>query len=138
MPATKWLDTHIHVSNFTPQGEPRGDILGELLAVMNRDGADLRFVISPDFPWVGRMTTDAAQVLEASRFIHDLVQRAPGKLYGACMVNPNFLDASLRAMEVCFGEWGFVMLGELLPYLMNHTMNSAPAERLVRLSLIHI
>jgi predicted TIM-barrel fold metal-dependent hydrolase len=48
------------------------------------------------------------------------------------MVNPHFMDASLEAMDRCFGQWGFVQLGELVTYLMNYDMNSSIAERVVR------
>jgi len=57
-----------------------------------------------------RIGRDPEGILESARFIRDLVRRAPGRLYGSCCVNPNFLDPSLRTMEACFGEWGFVQM----------------------------
>jgi predicted TIM-barrel fold metal-dependent hydrolase len=48
------------------------------------------------------------------------------------MVNPHFLDASLETMDLCFGKWGFVQLGEMLTYLMDYRMNTDPVEKLVR------
>ena len=35
-------------------------------------------------------------------------------------------------MDVAFGEWGFLMLGEMVKYMMHYRMNSDPVERLVR------
>jgi predicted TIM-barrel fold metal-dependent hydrolase len=48
------------------------------------------------------------------------------------MVNPHFLDESLHMMDLCFGEWGFVQLGEMLQYMMSFEMDSPPVETLVR------
>ena len=114
MEKRKWIDMHVHVSDHRPDGTEQGDILDALLEVLDRSGADLRFVISCDLPWIGRMMQDASQVLEANRFIYNLVRRAPDRLYGSCTVNPNFSAESLRTMRICFEEWGFVQLGEML------------------------
>lgn len=130
-----WIDTHIHVSDLGPEGKRRERMLEDLLDVLDRCDADLRLVISCDFPYIGRIGQDPQQMLPANRMIHDLVAQAPGRLYGACMVNPNFLDESLRVMDVCFGEWGFVMLGEMLQYSMNYLMDSDVAEKVVRHAL---
>ena len=129
---TRWLDTHVHVSNYDGEGGDRGDILGDLLEVVERSDADLRFVISGDIPWVNRMKQSGDQVVAQNAFIHDLVRRAPGQLYGACTVTPHFPSASLAAMRVCFEEWGFVLLGEMLPYLMDYHMNTDAVADLVR------
>jgi len=127
-----WLDTHVHVSAFGPKGERRERLLEDLLGLLDRTDADLRLVVSPDGPEMDRIGRDPEGILESARFIRDLVRRAPGRLYGSCCVNPNFLDASLRTMEACFGEWGFVQLGEMLQYMMNYTMDSDATERVVR------
>jgi len=129
---TRWLDTHVHVSNYDGGGMDRGDILGDLLEVIERSGADLRFVLSGDVPWVNRMKQSGDQVLAQNAFIHDLVRRAPGQLYGACTVNPHFPSDSRKAMRVCFEEWGFVLLGEMLPYLMDYHMNTDVVVDLAR------
>lgn len=130
-----WIDTHIHVSDLGPGGQRRERMLEDLLDVLDRCDADLRFVVSCDGPYYGYMAKDPSQMLPANRMIYDLVRRAPGRLYGACMVNPNFLDESLRVMNVCLGEWGFVMLGEMLQYSMKYRMNSDAAEQCVRLAV---
>lgn len=132
MPTRIWLDNHVHVSDLDAEGHPRERFLQELLAVLDRDEADLRFVISPDGARMSRLCREEGGVTEGNEFIRDLVARAPGRLYGSCMVNPNFLDESLRIMERAFGEWGFVQLGELLPYAMEHRMADPEAECLVR------
>ncbi len=130
-----WIDTHIHASDIGSDGAKRERMLDDLLDVLDRCDADLRLVISCDGPYIGRIASDADQMLDSNRMIRDLVAAAPGRLFGACMVNPNFLDESLHCMDVCFGEWGFVMLGEMLPYSMNYVMDSDNAERIVRHAL---
>ena len=127
-----WLDTHVHVSNFGRGGVERSDILPPLLDVLDSSGADLRFAISVDGPWTKRMVQDPTQIVEANRFIHSLVSRAPNRLYGACTVNPHAVDASLEAMRHCFEDWGFPLFGEMLPYMMDYRMNTDAVVTLVR------
>ncbi|MCX6992536.1 MAG: amidohydrolase family protein [Kiritimatiellaeota bacterium] len=127
-----WIDTHIHVSDVGPDGTRRERMLENLLNVLDRCDADLRFVISCDSPYTWHMIQDPVGMMEGNRFIYELVRRAPGRLYGSCTINPNLLEESLRVMDVCFSEWGFVQLGEMLQYMMNYRMDSDAGEAVVR------
>ena len=127
-----WLDTHVHVSDYDRDGKHRGDILDDLLEMIERSGEDLRLVLSADLHWVEEMRRAPEHLLEGNRLVYELVRRAPGKLYGACTINPHFLEASLEVMRVCFEEWGFVLFGEMLPYLMDYRMNWNPVVELTR------
>lgn len=131
MPA-RWIDTHIHVSDIGRDGERRRTMLTDLLDVLDRDGVDLRFVVSADFPYIGGMRDDPDGISVANRMIRELVSAAPDRLYGACMVNPRLTDEALRVMDLAFGEWSFVMLGEMLPYSHGFVMDSDEAEAVVR------
>ena len=137
MSTRTWIDTHVHVSDVGPNAEPRPTLLDDLLAVLDDQPADLRFVVSPDGHYLSRVNQSAEGVMESNQFIHGLVSAAPGRLYGSCMVNPNFLDESLHTMDRCFGDWGFVQLGEMLQYMMGYEMDSPPVERLVRHAVEH-
>jgi len=132
-----WIDSHIHVSDIGRDQQRRAHMLDNLREVMDRSGADLRFVVSPDSPYLTAMTKDADQILPANRMVYELVRQAPDRLFGACTINPNFLEESVRAMKVCFEEWGFVMLGEMLQYMMGYKMDDAPAEQTVRLAVAY-
>jgi len=127
-----WIDTHVHVCDIGGDGQLRPHFVEDLLAVLDAEQADLRFVVSPDGERLYRVGQSAEGVREGNEFIHSVVQRAPGRLYGSCIVNPHFVDESLAAMDRCFGEWGFVQLGEMLQYMMDYQMDSDPVERLVR------
>ena len=132
MSDTKWIDTHIHVSDRGGDGGHRDRLLEDLIDVLDRCDADLRLIISPDARWNRIVKEDDDGVPRAAEFINDLVQRAPDRLYGSCLVTPHFLDASLRTMETCFEQWGFVQLGEMLQYMMDYEMNTDAVETLVR------
>lgn len=127
-----WIDTHVHVSSIGPDGSTRERLLEDLVDVLDRDPADLRFVISPDTAELARVINEPDGQVQAARFIHDLVKRAPGRLYGACCINPHHVDFALQAMDLCFGEFGFPLFGEMLQYMMDYRMNSPEVERLVR------
>ena len=127
-----WIDTHVHVCDTGGNGARRPRFFEDLLAVLDADDADLRFVISPDTRWLRHATEESGGVLRANTLIHDLVERAPGRLYGSCLVNPHFLAESLAAMEKAFEKWGFVQLGEMLQYMMDYEMDTDACEELVR------
>lgn len=127
-----WIDTHIHASDLAPDGTPREQMVDDLAELLDRCDADLRFVISCDGPYYGRMKTDPEAILRGNAMIHRLCEALPGRLYGACMVNPNHLAASLEAMDICFGQWGFVMLGEMLQYAMDYVLDCDASEAVIR------
>lgn len=127
-----WFDTHIHVDSFDREGRPRAQMVESLLDVLDRSGADLRFLMSADLPWPTRMKDDPQALLEGNRMIQDLVRGAPGRLWGSCTVNPRFADESRRVMDLCFGRWGFLQLGEMLQYIMDYRMDSPEAAQVVR------
>lgn len=137
-----WIDAHIHVSDLNPDGTRREHFADELAKVLDQCDADLRLIISCDHPYTNTMyqKPDALagegyrmiNLMEGNRMIHDLVQRFPGRLFGSCTINPHFLQESLRVMDVCFGEWGFVQLGEMLQYIMSYRMASDITEKIVR------
>jgi len=132
MAEPKWLDTHIHVSDVGKDGEHRERLFEDLIDVLDRADADLRFVLSPDANWNRIVKQDEEGTLKAAEFINGLVRRAPDRFYGSCLVNPHFLDASLKTMELCFEQYGFVQLGEMLQYMMDYYMDTDAVEALVR------
>ncbi|MDD4869209.1 MAG: TatD family hydrolase [Kiritimatiellae bacterium] len=130
----RWIDTHIHVSDIGRDGKKREKMLEDLLDVLDRCDADLRFAICPDAGYVSRMTTDPAAMMVGNQMVYDLCRRSSGRLYGCCMVNPNFLDESLKVMKTCFEEWGFVQLGEMLTYIHKYKMSDKATEKVVQLA----
>lgn len=129
-----WIDTHVHVSDIGNDGKKRERMQKDLLDVLDKCDADLRFLISPDATYLSRIKTDPSAMLIANQMVYDLCRCAPGRLYGSCMVNPNFLDESLLVMKICFEEWGFVQLGEMLPYIHNYRMTDTSTEKVVQLA----
>ena len=127
-----WIDTHIHVSDVGTDGQRREHMLDDLLALLGRCDADLRFVISCDGYYNSLVRDQRDGMMIANRMIHDLCRQAPDRLFGSCIVNPNFLDESLRMMDVAFGEWGFVQLGEMLQYMLDFRMDCDATEQVVR------
>jgi predicted TIM-barrel fold metal-dependent hydrolase len=130
----RWIDTHIHVSDIGNDGMKRERMLEDLLGVLDGCDADLRLVICPDATYISRITTDPSAMFVANKMIYDLCRLSSGRLFGGCMVNPNFPDEALRVMRICFEEWGFVQLGEMLPYIHKYRMNDATTEKVVQLA----
>ncbi len=127
-----WLDTHIHVSDFSSDGSKREHMLDDLLELLDRCDADLRFVISCDAHYNSLVKQQPDGMMIANTMIHELCREAPDRLFGSCIVNPNYLDESLRMMDLAFGEWGFVQLGEILQYMLDFQMDTDAGEQVTR------
>ncbi|MBU0609335.1 MAG: amidohydrolase family protein [Armatimonadetes bacterium] len=127
-----WLDTHIHVSDFSSDGSKREHMLDDLLELLDRCDADLRFVISCDGHYNSLVKQQPDGMMIANTMIHELCREAPDRLFGSCIVNPNYLAESLRMMDVAFGEWGFVQLGEILQYMLDFQMDTDAGEQVTR------
>ncbi len=110
-----WIDGHIHVSGFDREGNPRGDILPDLLAMLEGEDADLRLVLSADAPEVPWMRTDPEWIERANAFIFDLCARAGGRFYGSCLTTSEFPEESEQVLRKAVEQWGFVQYGEILP-----------------------
>ncbi len=129
----KWVDTHMHLG-IGPEYGP-ADVAAGLMEVFDKEDVDLRFIVSAVSHWEEMIRDSADGVLEAHRLIHEVAERLPGKVYGSFMPNPHFLDACLTTMDQCFGKWGFVQLGEVVPYFMHHRINIPPMVKLAQRAL---
>jgi len=129
-----WIDTHAHVCGEGLDGKPRAGVAEGLAAMLDGSDADLRLVACVDMPALERMKDEPEAILDGNRMVRDLIRQAPGRLFGGCVVNPRFFKESERAVRMCFEEWGFVMFGEMLQYLLDFRMDCAETEKLVRLA----
>jgi predicted TIM-barrel fold metal-dependent hydrolase len=126
------MDAHVHVSDRNGDGSLRTRLQQDLIAVLDGCDVPLRWAISPDDYWYDVMKNEADGAYRGNEMIHRLCQGSGGRLMGSCMVNPNFLDESLRTMEMCFEHWGFVQFGEVLQYMFDFVLDCDAVERLVR------
>ncbi len=82
----------------------------EFVAYLDRTGVQ-RGIISSQR--VGTVAEFRAGNREVARY----VEKYKGKFVGSCIVNPRFIDESLREMEECRTKLGFVWVGELCNYM---------------------
>ena len=59
------------------------------------------------------------------------VERYKGRFLGACVVNPLYIDESLREIEECRRQFGFVWVGELCNYTVPYEYTVKEFELLV-------
>lgn len=130
--AMTWIDTHSHFSERNADGSQRENVAQGVVKVLDASGADLRFVLSPGVTGNDLAARDEEELGRLNESTRRVVAEAEGRLYGSCFVNPHLLDASLRIMEAAFEQWGFVMLGEMLQYMLEHSMDSDAVERILR------
>lgn len=128
----EWIDVHIHISDIGKDGKKRLHFIDDLAALLDSSDANLKMIVSADGPYGSPMKTNPEAILAGNSFIHDVTQALPGRVFGACFVNTNFYRESLDTMNKCFGDWGFLMFGEMLGYSMGFDMASENCVKLVR------
>jgi predicted TIM-barrel fold metal-dependent hydrolase len=72
-----------------------------------------------------------AEFIAGNREVARYVEKYKGRFLGACVVNPLFLDESLREIEDCRKQLGFVWVGELCNYVVPYEYTLKEFERLV-------
>ncbi len=128
----RWLDTHNHLCDLAPDGTPRPGFHHDIRAVLDQDPNELHLVVCPDGARMSRIGRDPAAMLAGAEMIRAAVQAGDGRLHGACMVNPRFPREARQTMDRCFGDWGFVMLGEMMQYSMGFRLAEPVCVELLR------
>jgi predicted TIM-barrel fold metal-dependent hydrolase len=82
----------------------------------------------------------AAEFIAGNREVARYVEKYKGRFLGACVVNPLFIDESLREIEDCRRQFGFVWVGELCNYMapFEYTIKEFEqlVEQVVRLNMV--
>jgi predicted TIM-barrel fold metal-dependent hydrolase len=61
---------------------------------------------------------DPSEFIAGNREVARYVEKYKGRFLGACVVNPLFIEESLRELEECRKQYGFVWVGELCNYMI--------------------
>lgn len=69
--------------------------------------------------------------IAGNREVARRVEKSKGRYLGACIVNPLFIDESLREMEDCRKQLGFAWVGELVNYELRYEYTIREFEQLV-------
>ncbi len=72
-----------------------------------------------------------ADFIAGNREVARYVEKYKGRFLGACVVNPLFIDESLREIEDCRKQLGFVWVGELCNYVVPYEYTIREFEMLV-------
>jgi predicted TIM-barrel fold metal-dependent hydrolase len=93
------IDSHGHLGPFNGIFMPEAP-LEKMIAGMDRDNIE-SIIISPHSALAG-------DTREGNREMLDAVQRHPGRVYGYCTINPNFVQDIEGEMNACLGRPGVV------------------------------
>jgi len=81
-----------------------------------------------------------AEFIAGNREVARYVEKYKGRFLGACVVNPLFIDESLREIEDCRKQFGFVWVGELCNYMapFEYTIKEFEllVEQVVKLNMV--
>jgi uncharacterized protein len=74
---------------------------------------------------------EPAEFIAGNREIARYVDKYKGRFLGACIVNPLFIEESLREIEDCRDKLGFIWVGELCNYMVPYKYTIREFEMLV-------
>ena len=124
------FDAHLHCP--TEKGEvwqwhPVTRTFEEFVSYLDRTGVD-RGIINSVRSQVGKTP---AEFVAGNREVARYVEKYKGRFLGACVVNPLYIDESLREIEECRRQFGFVWVGELCNYTVPYQYTVKEFELLV-------
>jgi predicted TIM-barrel fold metal-dependent hydrolase len=80
------------------------------------------------------------EFVAGNREVARYVEKYNGRFIGACVVNPLYIEESLREIEYCHNQLGFIWVGELcnymVPYLYSIREFEMLVEQVVKLNMI--
>jgi predicted TIM-barrel fold metal-dependent hydrolase len=143
VPATRFriFDAHLHCPSDESSGEiwqwyPVTKTFAEFAAYLEKTGVQ-RGIINAQ-----RCNTakSAADFIAGNREVARYVEKYKGRFIGACVVNPLFIDESLKEIEYCRKQLGFVWVGELCNYVVpyKYTINEFEllVEQVAKLNMV--
>lgn len=71
------------------------------------------------------------EFIAGNREVARSVEKYKGRFQGACVVNPQYIEESLREIEYCHDQLGFVWVGELCNYMVPYLYTISEFEKLV-------
>lgn len=84
--------------------------------------------------------TKPEEFIAGNREVARYVEKSKGRFIGACVVNPLYIEESLKEIEYCHNQLGFVWVGELcnymVPYLYSIREFEMLVEQVVKLNMV--
>jgi predicted TIM-barrel fold metal-dependent hydrolase len=71
------------------------------------------------------------EFIAGNREVARNVEKYKGRFIGACVVNPQYIDETLKEIEYCHNQLGFVWVGELCNYMVPYNYSIKEFETLV-------
>jgi predicted TIM-barrel fold metal-dependent hydrolase len=110
------FDAHLHCpseSGNVWQWHPVTRTFKEFVGYLDRTGVERGIINSVRC----QEAKTPAEFIAGNREVARYVEKYKGRFLGACVVNPLFIDESLREIEDCRKQLGFVWVGELCNYM---------------------
>jgi predicted TIM-barrel fold metal-dependent hydrolase len=84
--------------------------------------------------------TTPEEFVAGNREVARFAEKSKGRFLGACVVNPLYIEESLREIEYCHNQLGFVWVGELcnymVPYLYSIREFELLVEQVIKLNMV--
>ncbi len=135
----KVFDAHLHCpseSGNVWQWHPVTKSFEEFVRYLDRTGVERGIINSVRC----QEAKAAAEFIAGNREVARYVEKYKGRFLGACVVNPLFIDESLREIEDCHKQLGFVWVGELCNYMapFEYTIKEFEmlVEQVVKLNMV--
>lgn len=124
------FDAHLHCPSENGQiwqWHPVTKTFKEFADYLQKTGVDRGIINSVR----SQLAKTPSEFIEGNREVARYVESYQGRFVGACVVNPLFIDESLREIEECRKRFGFVWVGELCNYTVPYEYTVKEFELLV-------
>ena len=126
------FDAHLHCpsdeSGQVWQWYPITRTFPEFVQYLDRTGVQRGIINSVRC----QLAKSPAEFIAGNREVARYVAKYKGRFLGACVVNPLFIDESLREIENCRKQLGFVWVGELCNYTVPYRYTIKEFDLLVQ------
>ncbi len=115
-----WIDGHVHLFHHLHEEAPLDYALGDVLTIMDRSDADLRFICSDNAAaGVWRIVREPDALHEMNeRLYRTMIHPSAGRLLGSVQIDPRAVKQSHEDLDLYIGERNYVLVGEVegMPY----------------------
>lgn len=128
-PVTSW---HEHIQYESHVGKPNYEFADNFVKNMDLLGIDK---VVASVPIAADKHCPPEKFIAANNLMYEMTQRYPGRVYGQAFLNPGYSEATVKEIERCVKELGFVGVKLYHQYRMDNPAQFPLIEKCIELDI---